>query len=155
VTRGTRSFEAEIVTGRGGGALVEVPFSVREVYGTGGQMKVKATFDGRPYRGSLAPMGGGVHVLGIRKEIRRAIGKDVGDRVTVTLEPDTEPRTVAAPPELAAALAGAADAKSRYEALPYTHRREFAEWVGGGKKPETRERRAAKAVELLRTGETR
>ena len=71
-------FELEIESARGGGAFVRIPLDVRETFGTGGQVRVKAAFDGEPYRGSLAPMGDGVHVLGIRKAIRQHIGKDIG-----------------------------------------------------------------------------
>ena len=150
-----RAFEATIEAGARGGACVEIPFSVKEVWGTGAQVKVRATFDGFDYRGSLAPMGQGRHMLGVRKDVRAAIGKDVGDLVTVTLVRDTEPRTVQIPAELAEALDSAPDAAARYEALSFTHRREFAEWVAGGKKQETRDRRSLKAVEMLRTGKTR
>lgn len=147
-------FRTEIREGRGAGALVEVPFSVPEVYGTGGQVKVRASFDGHEYRGSIVPMGGGVHVLGVRKDVRAAIGKDVGDTVEVTLQRDAEPRVVVIPPELRAALEGAPEAATRYEALAFTHRREYAEWVGGAKKEETRERRANRAVEMILAGRT-
>jgi hypothetical protein len=150
-----RSFDAEIVAGRGGGAMVEIPFSVRETYGTGGQVKVFATIDGHDYRGSIAPMGGGVHILGIRKDVRSAIDKDVGDSVVVTLSLDTEPRTVLEPPELVTALAATPEARVRYDALSYTHRREFAEWVAEAKKQETRDRRAEKAIEMILGGKNR
>jgi hypothetical protein len=152
---GRHEFDGEIEPGRGGGALVEIPFPVRDVFGTGGQVRVKATFDGHPYRGSLAPMGGGVHILGIRKDVREAIGKDVGDRVHVVIELDTEPREVVIPKELAAALEAHDDVAASFSALSYTHRREFAEWVAEGKRDETRERRAARAIELIREGRTR
>jgi len=135
--------------------MVEVPFSVRDVFGTGGQVKVRATFDGHEYRGSIAPMGVGAHILGVRKDIRAAIGKDVGDTVSVTIERDTEPRVVVVPPELSSALADSPEAEKRYSALSYTHRREFAEWVAEAKKQETKDRRAAKAVEMIQTGRTR
>jgi hypothetical protein len=149
------AFDAVIAGARGGGALVEIPFDVSEVYGTRGQVRVRATFDGYEYRGSIAPMGGGVHVLGLRKDVRVAIGKDIGDTVTVTLEEDTEPRTVGTPPELLRELAEDDEARRRYEGLSHTHRREFAEWVAEARKPETRDRRAAEAVAMLRSGETR
>lgn len=151
---GRRAFEAEILPGAGGGALVQIPFSVEEVYGTRGRVKVRATFDGHEYRGSLAPMGG-VHVLGVRKDVRAAIGKDVGERVRVGLELDVEPRTVDVPSELSEALDRAPDARARFDALAYTHRREYAQWVAEAKKAETRARRAAKAIEMLRAGTRR
>ena len=148
-------FDAEIREGRRGGAVVEIPFSVRGAYGTGGQVKVRATFDGHEYRGSIAPMGGGVHVLGIRKEIRAAISKEIGDTVRVTIVRDTAPREVTVPPELEATLADAPAARERFAALSYTHRREYAEWVAEAKRQETRDRRAARAVEMILAGETR
>ena len=155
MTKARQTFRAEILEGRGGGAMVEVPFSVREVYGTGGQVRVRATFDGHEYRGSIAPMGGGCHVLGVRKDVRAAIGKDVGDTVEVTLERDTEERVVSVPPELEAALGASPDARTRYEELSYTHRKEYAQWVAEAKKSDTKERRAAKAVEMILAGKSR
>lgn len=146
-------FDAVIEAGRGGGAMVHVPFDVRELFGTGGQVRVHATFDGEPYRGSLAPMGGGRHALGVTKTIRAAIGKGVGDDVRVTFRRDTDERKVVLPPELVAAFAGSPAAKRRYEGLSYTHRREYAEWVAEAKREETRKRRAARAIERLCAGD--
>ena len=60
------------------GAYVEIPFDVKPV---------RATFDGVAYEGSLVRMGTPGHILGVRKEIRRRIGKGPGDRVYVTLVP--------------------------------------------------------------------
>jgi hypothetical protein len=62
-------------------AFITIPFDVEKAYGTKGQVKVKATFDGYPYRGVIANMGIGCHILGLRKDIRAAIGKTVGDKV--------------------------------------------------------------------------
>jgi len=148
------SFAGRIVAGRGGGAYVEVPVEVCEALGAGGRMKVAATFDGHAYRGSVVRMHG-VHVLGVRKDVRAAIGVGVGDVVTVVLRRDEEPRTVAVPEELAAALKASPEAETRFETLSYTHRREYAGWVAEAKKAETRERRAAKAVVMLEEGKTR
>ncbi len=58
------------------------------------------------------------------------------------------------PPELAATLQGDAEARAAFEALPPSHRREYVEWVAEAKRDDTRERRAAKAVEMLRVGGT-
>ena len=67
------------------GAYVEVPFDVREVFGKG-RVKVHATFDGMPYDGSLVRMGTSGHIIGIRRDIRTAIGKQPGDTVHVTIQ---------------------------------------------------------------------
>lgn len=146
-------FEAEILAGRGGGAYVEFPFDVEKVYGTRGRVKVRATFDGEPYRGSIAPMGGGVHVLGITKAIRDAIDKSVGDSVVVVVEPDSEPRIVELPEDLAEALAENPAARKFFDGLAYTYRKDYARWIGGAKKTETRQRRLKQAIEKLTRGE--
>ena len=100
---GSRTFEAVIQSADRGGAFVLVPFDVKEVFGSG-RPKVRALIDGHEYRGSLMNMGAG-HMLGMRKDVRAAIGKDVGDSVRVEVELDTAPRTVDVPVELRGALA--------------------------------------------------
>lgn len=67
------------------GAYVEIPFDVRKEFGKG-RVKVSVTFDGVPYEGSLVRMGTPFHIIGVRKEIRAAIQKQPGDRITVTLQ---------------------------------------------------------------------
>jgi len=81
-----------------------------------------------------------------------AAGMNNGDKVRVTLERDTEPRTVEVPTELQAALADDPQARDAFERLSYSHRQEYAGWVAEAKKEETRARRAAKAIEMLCAG---
>lgn len=115
---------------------------------------VKATVAGYTWRGSVARMRG-EFLLGLNREVREAAGVEAGDTVPVVLAPHTEERTIEVPGDLATALAGDAEAKAAFEELAYTHRKEFARWVGEAKKAETRERRAAQAIEMLREGRTR
>ena len=51
-----------------------------------GRVKVHATFDGAEYDGSLVKMKTPCHILGLRKDIRAAIGKQPGDKVRVTVK---------------------------------------------------------------------
>lgn len=67
-------------------AYVEIPFDVKTVYGKG-RVRVNATFDGYPYTGSIVRMGLPCHILGLRQDIRQAIGKQPCDSVYVTLLP--------------------------------------------------------------------
>jgi len=142
-------FDAKIAEGKGGGAWVEFPYDVKKELETGGRVPVRAAFDGHPYRGSLAPMGKGRHIIGILKEIRGKIGKDIGDMVHVVITRDVEERVVQIPDELRAALAKNLRAKTAFEKLSYSHRKEYAEWVAEAKKAETRLARATKTVETL------
>ena len=57
-----------------------------EFFGTRGLVKIRGTIDGHSFQGSLMAMGGGVHMLPIKAEIRKAIGKETGDAVTICLE---------------------------------------------------------------------
>lgn len=145
-----QAFDAEIKKGRGGGTYVVIPFNVKELYGTGAQVRVKATFDGHPYRGSLAPMGGGQHILGIKKDIREAIGKDIGDSVHVTVERDTEPRVVTVPQDFEQALRSHSKVKEAFDKFSYTHQKEYVQWIEEAKKPETRQRRIERAMEMIK-----
>lgn len=71
-----------------GGAYVIFPYDIRELFGTG-RVKVAATFDGEPYRGSVVNMGvknadgSACYILGVTKAIRTAIGRAIGDTVHV------------------------------------------------------------------------
>ena len=67
------------------GAYEEIPFDVKTVFGKG-RVPVNATFDGVPYQGSLVRMGTPCHIIGIRKDIRLQIGKQVGDIVHISIE---------------------------------------------------------------------
>ena len=112
---------------------------------------VKATVNGYTWRGRVSRRGG-EFLLGLSKEIRTAAGVEAGEKIEVELQLDAEERTVELPEALERALADDAKAKAGFDGLPYSHRKEYARWIGEAKKEETRERRLAKALEMLRQG---
>ncbi len=65
--------------------------------------------------------------------------------------PDS-PAPATLPPELERALAAAAEARSAFDLLPPSHRREYVQWVADGRQSTTRERRAAQTVMRLLAG---
>ena len=83
-------YDAVIREAGGGGAYVEFPYDLRDEFGKG-RLKVRASFDGEPYDGSIVNMGvknadGSIcYIIGIRKDIRAKIGRQPGDTVRVSI----------------------------------------------------------------------
>ena len=146
-------FQAVIEGTGGGGAFVIIPFDVEQKYGKK-RVKIKATIEGEPYRGTLVRMGSPHHMLLVLKEIREKIGKDIGDKVSIELEEDIEPRVVEIPPDLQHALNAAPLAQAYFNRLSFTHQKEYVRWVTEAKRPETRADRVQRTIELLTQGKS-
>ncbi len=130
---------------------IRVPAEVVEGLGKGKRPAVQVTLNAYSYRSTVAPLGG-AFMLPVSAEVRERAGVAAGDEVAVTLELDTEPREVRVPPELAAALEGDAAAKRAFEGLSYSKQRGLVEPIEQAKTDETRHKRVAKALDVLREG---
>jgi bacteriocin resistance YdeI/OmpD-like protein/uncharacterized protein DUF1905 len=146
-----QTFTGVIQNAGGGGAFVEVPFDVEEAFDSK-RPKVKAMIEGVPYRGLLVRMGGPNHMLIILKGIREQIGKTFGDEVQITVEPDLQERVIQIPKDLLKELKKDKQAKTFFDKLSYTHKKEYVRWVEEAKRAETRQARVVKTIELLKKG---
>ena len=132
------------------GVVFELPFDPKEELGRA-RAPVRVTIGGFTFRTTVAVYGGRA-LIGVNRANREAAGVEAGDRVAVEVELDTEPREVDVPAELAEALKPDTALQAFFDGLSYTHRCEYAAWVAEATREETRRRRAATAVELLREG---
>jgi len=138
---------------KGAWTFFTLPFSVEETFGTRARLAVKGTINGATFQSSAMPAGDGTHAIAVSKQLQAAARASAGDTVTVVLEPDTDVRTVEVPAELEAAFAGSQKAHAAFSALAYSHQKEYVTWIASAKRPATRERRVAQAIEMLTNGQ--
>jgi Bacteriocin-protection, YdeI or OmpD-Associated/Domain of unknown function (DUF1905) len=131
----------------GGTCYIPIPFDPKAVFGQV-RAPVRVTLNGYTYRSTIASTGGIVCVP-LRRSHREAAGLEGGETLEVRLELDTEERSVDLPEDLAAALSTAPGGLERWRKLSFTHQREHVEAIEEAKKPETRERRVRRAVEMI------
>jgi hypothetical protein len=145
-------FEAPLEPGPGNRTVVPVPGGVWRALGGESRMRVRGTIGGVAFESSTIPTGGGRYVLVVPKEARAGLA--AGDRVTVEAEPAGPRAEPELPPELERELAADEAARAAFERMAPSHRRDYATWIAEAKRPETRERRLQRTLELLRSGAT-
>ena len=131
---------------------IDIPFDVEKTFGSRGRVPVRGALHGAPYRGSVFRMGGDCHFMVVNRKLRVAAGVSGGETVPVTMERDDEPRVITPPDDFARALKTNKDARATWDKLSFTHQREHVEHVEEAKRPETRQRRIEKSIQLLASG---
>jgi hypothetical protein len=147
-------FRTVIISGSKTATGIEVPDEIVAGLGRGKRPPVLVTINGHTYGSTVAVMGGRF-MVGVSAENRALAGVSGGDQVDVEIELDTEPRQVAVPDDLARALQEEPATKRFFDGLSYSKQQWFVLSVEGAKTPETRQRRVAKAIEMLRAERTR
>lgn len=142
-------FRAELESSGKTTAGFEVAESIVEELGGGKHPKVLVTLNGYQFRTSIARMGGRF-LLGVSAERRTAAGVTAGEIHDVEVALDTAPRETVVPGDLATALAEEPVAAAFWNTLSYSNQSWHVLQVTGAKTPETRARRVAKSVALLR-----
>ena len=136
------------------GAIILSDEQVALVTGGAKAAPVRVTVNGNTLRLRVARMRG-ESMIGFSRAARQEAGVELGEEHDFEVALDDAPREVEVPADLAGALEGDAAAKEAFDALSFTHRKEFARWVEEAKRPETRERRVADTLAMVREGRTR
>jgi hypothetical protein len=132
-------------------AALAAPFDVEKTFGTRGRVPVRGTINGFPFRSSLMPMGG-CHRMVVNKTIRDGAAVKAGDTVSVVMERDEAPRTVDPPALLKKELAKSKAAQMNWERQSFSNKKEMARAILDVKQEETRARRLAKVMDVLKNG---
>jgi Domain of unknown function (DUF1905)/Bacteriocin-protection, YdeI or OmpD-Associated len=132
-------------------AAITPPVDVIEWFGTRARVPIRGTINGFPFRSSLMPCGSS-RMMPVNKTLCQGAGVQPGDVVDVVMERDVAERTVEAPPELEKELGKSKVARERWDGLAFTHKKEMANSISGAKQEETKKRRLAKVMQVLKTG---
>lgn len=130
-------------------AFIEIPFDVEKTFGQK-RPKIKAIFDKKiEYRGLLTRMKTECHILGLMKDVRKKLGKGVGDVVEVEIFLDEEPRIIEVPDFIRLEIQKHNGLWNVYEKLSYTLKKEYIYSIIDSKKEETKIKRLEKLIEFL------
>ncbi len=125
---------------------ITIPLDVEKVFGAK-RVPVKVWVNGAEYRSTIMKMGG-KYMMAVPKVFREAANIKADETITVTMEKDSEKRTVEVPKDLAEALTKA-DLTDVFAKMSYTHQKEYVNAVNEAKREETRVRRIEKMITVL------
>jgi hypothetical protein len=149
-----QKFKAKLVAHGPNGAwtFLPIPFDALKVFGSKARIPVVGTMNGFAFRTSILPEGEGTHSMAVNKQMQIGAEAGPGDTVEVVMDIDKAERAVEVPPELQHVLDRHAKAAATFAGLSYTCRKEYADWITQAKRPETKEARVKKALDLLEAG---
>lgn len=130
-------------------AAVVITPDVHEKLGGAGRIPVRGHINGGPeFRTTICRMGGELFFI-VNRKMRDENGVKAGDDVNVALRIDDQPRTVQVPPDLAAVLKKA-KLRDTFDAMSYTHQKEYVNAIAEAKRPETRRKRIDGCMDMVR-----
>jgi Domain of unknown function (DUF1905)/Bacteriocin-protection, YdeI or OmpD-Associated len=140
-------FEAEIFKyakngEKTGWTFVEVPVNVAEKIKpkTKTSYRVKGKLDALSiHQVALVPIGEGNYILPLNAEMRKILKKQVGNKLKIALEEETEELLISA--DLLASLEFEPEALQLFKSYPKGHQRYYSNWVESAKTYETKSKR--------------
>jgi uncharacterized protein YdeI (YjbR/CyaY-like superfamily) len=132
-----------------GWTIIRIPFDAAKIWGKRGQLRVSGEINGFAFRTSLFPDGKGGHSLLVNKAMQKGANVRVGMKARFRLEPDSAPRPLVMPQELAELLRQSQRLKKFYESFNPSTKRDIARVIGGIKSSAARKRRVEQFAERL------
>ena len=139
-------FHAKL-TAVGSEAILRLPEAASSRLPSRGMSMVEGTLNGHAFQAPLEPDGIGSHWFRVSDTMLRAAGAEVGDSVSVAVEPMAlwpEPKV---PADLRNALAADPEAHSLWRAITPMARWDWIRWIGSARQPATRRRRVENALD--------
>lgn len=132
-----------------GWTIARVPFDPTQVWPQRIRLRVKGTVNGFAFRTSLFRASAGHYILLVNKKMQKGAGAVLGSVVEITLEPDTDERTVALPPELEKVLLQDRGLRRWHDALSDSYRKAIADRILEPKSAAVRVKRAEQMAEWM------
>ena len=157
---GTSVFEAELLGPASAGtdatwAFLVLPKSASDRLPRRGRTTVSGTLDGRAFQATLEPDGQLSHWLKVSEALRKAAGVQVGDKVTVTIDPVAQEPEPALLSDLHDALAACPEARAVWDDTTTLARVDWIHWIESAKQAKTRQKRVDEACDKLGGGQRR
>src|SRR5438309_2845704 len=144
-------FQAKL-TAIGSQTILRLPDAASSKLPSRGMSMVEGTFNGHAFQAPLEPDGIGSHWFSVSNTLLKAVRAQVGDSVSVALEPMVlwpEPKVPAA---LARALASHPQARKIWLDITPLARWDWIRWIGSTRNDDTRAIRIEKTLSKLRSG---
>jgi hypothetical protein len=148
-------FRPDATANLGSATLLTLPKDASAQLPSRGMTVVEGTLNGFPFQAALEPDGQGSHWFRVHKTLCEAAGADVGDTVTLAIEPVKECPEPKVPADLENALAANPEAHTLWMAITPLARWDWIRWIGAAKQQETRKRRIEVACSKLKAGKRR
>ena len=145
-----QKFAGEVQVGERSRVYIALPFDPQSVWGKKARHHIRASINGRMFRGSLGNEAGAYFMV-LGAAWRRDCGINAGDRVTVEIEPEGPQQDTLAE-DMVGALAAEPTALEFFQGLATFYRKGYVKWIDGAKKPETRAARIQEMLALLKAG---
>jgi hypothetical protein len=144
-------FQAK-VTAIGSQTILRLPEAASRKLPSRGMSVVEGTFNGHAFQTPLEPDGLGSHWFGVTNTMLKAARAEVGDPVSVALEPMTRWPEPKVPADLAEALASDPEVRRLWMDITPLARWDWIRWIGSTRNRDTRTIRIEKTLSKLRSG---